>query len=74
MEKALKDKHREPGYEDSKSFAQNDAERLARFAVALARSNRNIVFHCHGRLPNKNEHRPRAADFELESSKPRTHR
>ena len=51
LERALKERHGESGYEDSKSFAQDDTEKLAKFAVALARSNRNMVFHCHGLLP-----------------------
>ncbi len=50
LEKALKSRLG-PDYDPNKSFAQDDLENLAIFTVALARKNRNMVFHCHGVLP-----------------------
>ena len=36
------------------SFSQTNLDNLSIFSIALARSNRNMVFHCHGSLKEEN--------------------
>ncbi len=51
LEEALQKLHSDLSYErGNSSFSQDDLDKLAIFAVALARGNRNMVFHCHGAL------------------------
>ena len=50
IERALAKKLGPSVWSESKSFEQHELGKLSIFAVALARENRNMVFHCHGTI------------------------